>query len=63
MDLGKTAMGRALELARSGKFDSTAAIRRTIIREGYGDIPRLQSLLNALREAIRVATGKSAKRR
>ena len=63
MDLGKTAMERALELARSGKFDSTAAIRRTIIREGYGDVPRLQSLLNALREAIQVATGKSPKRR
>jgi hypothetical protein len=63
MDLGKTAMERALELARSGEFDSTATIRRTIIREGYGDIPKLQSLLNALREAIRVSTGKSPSRR
>jgi hypothetical protein len=63
MDLGKTAMERALELARSGEFDSTASIRRTIIREGYGDIPKLQSLLNALREAIRVSTGKSPSRR
>ena len=56
MDLGKTAMERALELARSGKFDNTAAIRRTIIREGYGDIPANLQLIKLLRETIPIAT-------
>lgn len=56
MDQSKTAVERAFELARSGKFANASEIKRTVSAEGYSaaqiDGPALmRQLRDILREA------------
>jgi hypothetical protein len=56
MDLGMTAMERALELAESGSFVTTGEIRSTVIREGYGAMPGNLLMMKSLRQAMLAAS-------
>lgn len=56
MNYRKTAIERAFELARTGKFATAAEIKRTVSGEGYV-VSQIEgpSLMRQLREIIRLA--------
>ena len=56
MQADKTAIERAFDLAKSGKFKTVLAIRRELSREGYSTA-QIEGpiLLRQLREAIKTA--------
>ena len=58
MQADKTAIERAFDLARSGKFKTVLAIRRELSREGYSTIQIAGPILmRQLRDAMKVVLG------
>ncbi len=64
MDANKSAIERAFELARSGRFETVESIKDRLRREGYSDGqvfgPLLLKQLRALISEARDARNKSA---
>jgi hypothetical protein len=61
MDLTKTPIERAFELARSGKYPTASEIKRAVSAEGYA-VAQIEGpmLMRQLRELIRDARTKPA---
>ena len=63
MQADKTAIERAFDLAKSGKFKTVLAIKRELSREGYSTIQIAGPvLMRQLREAINAALSEDSER-